>query len=84
MLTAVVARAPVFGAKLKSFDDSRARGIQGVRKIAAVPSGVAVIADTFWQAKMARDALRVDWDEGAMGTFNTNQLMQQFRLTLRY
>ena len=79
MLTAVVARAPVFGAKLKSFDDSRARGIQGVRKIAAVPSGVAVIADTFWQAKMARDALRVDWDEGAMGTFNTNQLMQQFR-----
>jgi isoquinoline 1-oxidoreductase beta subunit len=79
MQTAVVARTPIFGAKMKSFDDSRARGMPGVRKIVAVPSGVAVIADTFWQAKMARDALRVDWDEGAMRGFNTNQMLQQFR-----
>src|SRR5690242_1806362 len=63
MLTAVVARAPIFGAKVKSFDDSRARSMPGVRKIAQVPSGVAVIADTFWQAKTAREALRVEWDE---------------------
>jgi isoquinoline 1-oxidoreductase subunit beta len=79
MLTAVVARAPIFGAKMKNFDDSRARGMPGVRKIAAVPSGVAVIADTFWQAKMARDALRVDWDEGAMRAFGSHPMMQQFR-----
>jgi isoquinoline 1-oxidoreductase beta subunit len=79
MLTAVIARPPIFGAKVKSFDDSRARSLPGVRKIAQVPSGVAVVADTFWQAKVARDALRVDWDEGAMHTFSTNQLMQQFR-----
>lgn len=79
MATAVVARAPIFGAKLKDFDDSRARSMPGVRQIVAVPSGVAVIADTFWQAKMARDALRVDWDEGAMRAFSTNQIMQQFR-----
>jgi isoquinoline 1-oxidoreductase subunit beta len=79
MATAVVARAPIFGAKMKGFDDSRARSMPGVRKIVAVPSGVAVIADTFWQAKMARDALRVDWDEGAMRAFSTNQIMQQFR-----
>src|SRR5213594_2443074 len=79
MLTAVVARPPIFGAKMKSFDDSRARSMPGVRKIVAVPSGVAVIADTFWQAKMARDALRVDWDDGAMHTFSTSQTMQQFR-----
>ncbi|HYK48565.1 MAG TPA: molybdopterin cofactor-binding domain-containing protein, partial [Terriglobales bacterium] len=78
MLTAVIARPPIFGAKVKSFDDSKARSLPGVRKIAQVPSGVAVVADTFWQAKVARDALRVDWDEGAMHTFSTTQLMQQF------
>src|SRR5207245_9964166 len=79
MLSAVVARAPVFGAKMKSFDDSRARTMPGVRKIVAVPSGVAVVADSFWQAKMAREALHVDWDDSAMRTFSTNQMMQQFR-----
>src|SRR5439155_8405543 len=70
---------PIFGAKVRTFDDSRARSMAGVRRIVAVPSGVAVIADSFWQAKMARDALRVNWDEGPMSSFNTNQMMQQFR-----
>lgn len=79
MLTAVIARPPIFGAKVKSFDDSKARSMTGVRKIAQLPSGVAVIADTFWQAKVARDALRVEWDDGAMHAFSTTQLMQQFR-----
>ncbi len=79
MLTAVIARPPIFGAKLKSLDDSKARSMPGVRKITQVPSGVAVVADTFWQAKVERDALRVEWDEGAMRTFSTTQLMQQFR-----
>src|SRR5438309_9689218 len=63
MLAAVVARPPIFGATMKSFDDSRARSMPGVRKIAAVPSGVAVIADSFWQAKMARESLHIDWDD---------------------
>jgi isoquinoline 1-oxidoreductase beta subunit len=79
MLTAVVARPPIFGARMKSFDDSRARSMPGVRKIVQVPSGIAVIADTFWQAKVARDALRIDWDEGAMQSFSTTEMMQQFR-----
>jgi isoquinoline 1-oxidoreductase beta subunit len=79
MLTAVVARPPIFGAKIKSVDDSKARSMPGVRKIVQVPSGVAVIADTFWQAKVARDALRLEWDEGAMQAFSTSQMMQQYR-----
>jgi isoquinoline 1-oxidoreductase beta subunit len=79
MLTAVVTRPPIFGATMKGFDDSRAHSMPGVRKIVVVPSGVAVIADTFWQAKMARDALRVGWDEGVMHAFSTNQMMEQFR-----
>ena len=79
MLTAVIARPPIFGAKMKSFDDSRARSMPGVRKIVAIPAGVAVIADSFWQAKSARDALRVEWDEGAMQNFSTNEMMRTFR-----
>ncbi|HEX3354762.1 MAG TPA: xanthine dehydrogenase family protein molybdopterin-binding subunit [Terriglobales bacterium] len=79
MLTAVVARPPIFGAMLKSFDDSQARSMPGVRKIAQVPSGVAVVADTFWQAKVARDALRMEWDDGAMHNFSTTKMMQDFR-----
>lgn len=79
MLIAVVARPPIFGAKVKSFDDSKARSMPGVRKIAQIPSGIAVIADSFWQAKVARDALRVEWDDGAMRNFSTAQLMQTFR-----
>jgi isoquinoline 1-oxidoreductase beta subunit len=79
MVTAVIARPPIFGAKMKSFDDSRARSMAGVRKIVAVPAGVAVIADTFWQAKMAREALQVNWDEGSMQNFSTSQMMQEFR-----
>ncbi len=79
MLTAVIARPPIFGATMKSFDDSRARSMPGVKKIVAIPAGVAVIADTFWQAKTARDTLRVEWDEGSMQNFNTREMMHQFR-----
>ena len=79
MITAVIARPPIFGAKMKSFDDTKARSMPGVRKVVAVPAGVAVIADTFWQAKVARDALRVEWDEGSMRDFDTTKLMQDFR-----
>ncbi|HVR22085.1 MAG TPA: xanthine dehydrogenase family protein molybdopterin-binding subunit [Candidatus Polarisedimenticolia bacterium] len=79
MLTAVITRPPIFGATMKSFDDSRARSMPGVKKIVAIPAGVAVIADTFWQAKTARDALRVEWDEGSMQNFNTTEMMHQFR-----
>ncbi len=79
MLTAVIARPPIFGAKMKGFDDARARSMPGIRKIVAVPAGVAVIADTFWQAKVARDALGVEWDEGSMRNFDTGKMMQDFR-----
>ncbi len=79
MLTALIARPPIFGAKMKGFDDSRARGMSGVRKIVAVPAGVAVIADSFWQAKVARDALRIEWDEGVMHTFSTSQMIEHYR-----
>ncbi|MEO8137650.1 MAG: molybdopterin cofactor-binding domain-containing protein, partial [Betaproteobacteria bacterium] len=65
MLTAVVARAPMFGARVKTFDIGGAQGIGGVRYVAEIPSGIAIIATSFWAAKKARDALKVVWDDTA-------------------
>jgi len=65
MLNAAVKDCPVFGGKLKSFDAGRVAGMKGVKKVVPVgDSGVAVIADTWWNAKTALDALPVTWDEG--------------------
>ena len=64
LLTAVVARPPGFGGKVKSFDATAAKAITGVRNVVQIPSGVAVIADHYWAAKLGRDALQVEWDLG--------------------
>lgn len=79
LLTALVARAPVFGATVKSFDDSAAKAIAGVRHVVQVPSGVAVVADHFWAAKLGRDALKVEWDTGPNGGLDTAKLREEFR-----
>src|SRR5881409_656359 len=78
MLTAVVARSPVFGGKLKSVNADKAKAVKGVRKVLEVPSGVAVIADGFWAAKRGRDALQIEWDEGPMADFNTKSQREQY------
>jgi isoquinoline 1-oxidoreductase beta subunit len=57
MLVAVVARPPVFGAKLKSFNAEKAKAIPGVQGVVEIERGVAVVADGFWPAKRAREAL---------------------------
>lgn len=79
LLTALVARAPVFGGTVKSFDATTALAVPGVRKVVQVPSGVAVVADHFWAAKLGRDALRVDWDLGPNAALDTQALREQFR-----
>ncbi|MBV6412735.1 MAG: xanthine dehydrogenase family protein molybdopterin-binding subunit [Xanthomonadales bacterium] len=71
MLTALVARPPVFGGKLVKFDDSRARAVAGVRQVLAIHSGVAVVADHFWAAKQGLEALTVEWDDGAAAEFSS-------------
>src|SRR3989454_1229161 len=78
MLTAVVARSPVFGGKVKSFNADKSKAMPGVRKVVEVPSGVAVVADGFWAAKRGRDALQIDWDEGPMADFNTKSQREQY------
>jgi isoquinoline 1-oxidoreductase beta subunit len=65
MLNAAVKACPVFGGLLKSFDDAKVTSMPGVRKVVRVnDSAVAVVADTWWQAKTALEALPIVWDEG--------------------
>ena len=65
MLNAAVKDCPVFGGKVKSFDAAKVAGMKGVKKVVRVDdSMVAVVADTWWHAKTALDALPIVWDEG--------------------
>src|SRR5260370_12784365 len=64
MLYAVVARCPVFGGKVASFDAAKAKAIPGVKDVIQISNGVAVVADNTWTAMQGRRALEIQWDEG--------------------
>jgi isoquinoline 1-oxidoreductase subunit beta len=65
MLNAAVKDAPVFGSKVKSVDDAAALKRPGVKKVLRVgDTAVAVVADTWWRAKTALDALKIEWEDG--------------------
>ncbi|MCK3846982.1 xanthine dehydrogenase family protein molybdopterin-binding subunit [Pseudomonas sp. W15Feb34] len=79
MLTAVVAHAPRFGAKVKSFDARAALALPGVMHVVQVPSGVAVVAKDTWSAKKGRDALTVEWDESGAFKQSSGQMLERYR-----
>src|SRR3546814_3007793 len=79
MLTAVIARPPVFGATLVSVDDSAARAVKGVTEVVQVPRGVAALAEGFWAAKQGRDALQIEWDGWTGETRSSADLMSEYR-----
>jgi isoquinoline 1-oxidoreductase beta subunit len=79
LMTALIARPPVFGGTVKSFDAGAAKAVAGVKAVVQVPSGVAVIAEHFWAAKTGRDALKVDWDLGPGATLDSDALSQEYR-----
>ena len=64
LLYAVVARCPVFGGKVVSFDATKAKAVPGVKNVVQISNGVAVIADNTWNAIQGRKALDITWDEG--------------------
>jgi isoquinoline 1-oxidoreductase beta subunit len=78
MLTALVARPPVFGGKVREVKADRAKAVRGVRDVVQVPSGVAVVATSFWAAKRGRDALEVVWDEGEGATVDTGAMQTAY------
>ncbi|HSI25526.1 MAG TPA: xanthine dehydrogenase family protein molybdopterin-binding subunit [Methylotenera sp.] len=79
LMTAMVARSPVFGGKVKTFDASAAKKIKGVQKVVQVPTGVAVIADNYWAAKTGREALKVDWDLGENASLDSKALFAEYK-----
>lgn len=78
MLIAMVEHSPVFGGKVKSFDDKKALAIKGVRKIVEIPNGVAVVADSTYAAMQGRDALSVTWDEGPNAALSSESIHKMF------
>ncbi len=79
MLTAVVAHPPRYGATLASFDATAAKELPGVVDVLALDNGVAVLARTFWQAKQARDALDVSWNEDNAFVQSSADLFAHYR-----
>jgi len=83
MLTAVVLHPPRFGAKVKSFDASKAQAVKGVKTVVAfetpVRAGIAVLATDFWTARKARDLVTVQWDESKAFRSGSAELLARYR-----
>lgn len=79
MLHGAIAQCPTLGGKLASFDGSAAEAMPGVKKIVGVGNGVVVVAEHYWQARKALEAVKITWDPGA----NANLGSQGIRSRLR-
>lgn len=83
MLNAAIRDCPVFGGKVASFEASRVQGMPGVKRVMQVgSSAVAVVADTWWQAKTALDALPVVWDQGPHAKVSSQTIAQSLQAGL--
>jgi isoquinoline 1-oxidoreductase beta subunit len=74
MVYAALAQPPVLGGKAKSFDATAAKSMPGVQAVVETSSGIAVVADSWWRARKARDALKIQWDAGRNAGLNDAQI----------
>lgn len=79
MLVAVVAHPPKFGATVKSVDDQATKAIKGVVDVVQIPTGVAVLANSYWIAKKGREALKVEWDETNAYQASSDQIIADYK-----
>ncbi len=79
MVYAALEQCPVIGGKVKSVDSAAAKAMPGVVAVVEIPDGVAVVANTWWRANMARKALSVTWDEGAGASLNSTAMIEGTR-----
>ena len=79
MVYASLEQCPVIGGTVKSFDGAKAKSMPGVLDVVQIPDGVAVVADTYWHAKKAREALVVQWDEGAGAALTDKSMLAGLR-----
>jgi isoquinoline 1-oxidoreductase beta subunit len=82
MLTAVFARPPRFGGKVKSFDASAAKAIDGVVDVIAGSTRIAVVGTNFWAAKRGRDALKIEWDDTNAEMRGSAEILAAYRSLL--
>jgi isoquinoline 1-oxidoreductase beta subunit len=83
MLNAAIKDCPVFGGKLKSFDAAAVSSMKGVKKVVPVgDSAVAVVAETWWQAKSALDKLPIQWDEGPNAKASSETIAEMLKAGL--
>jgi isoquinoline 1-oxidoreductase beta subunit len=83
MVYAALAQCPVIGGKVKSFDGAAAKASAGVMDVVQINDGVAVVANSWWQAKKARDLLSIQWDEGLGATLSDTSVIDGTRQALR-
>jgi isoquinoline 1-oxidoreductase beta subunit len=81
--TAVVAHPPVFGARVRSFNADKLKGLTGITHVVQLSSGIAVVGQSFWAAKKGRDALEIDWDLGPNAALSSEALGKAYRDTAR-
>jgi isoquinoline 1-oxidoreductase beta subunit len=79
MLTAVVARPPRFGDKLKKFNADKALTLPGVKAVFEIPAGVAVVATDTWSATQGREALVLEWQTGPAAGMSSQTIMDSYR-----
>jgi isoquinoline 1-oxidoreductase beta subunit len=71
LLVATMVHPPVFGTRVMSYDASKAKAVPGVRHVLAIDTGIAVVADSFWQAKKGMEVLQVKWERGDNDDLNS-------------
>ena len=79
MVYASVAQCPVFGGKLKSFEEAKIKAMRGVKSVFAADDWVAVVADNWWRANQALKALPIEWDAGENGKVSTDSIKKFLR-----
>ena len=83
MLNATIKECPIFGGKVKSFDAAKVTGMTGVKHVLKVgDTAVAVVADTWWHAKKALDALPIEWDEGPNANVSSASIAEMLKAGL--
>jgi isoquinoline 1-oxidoreductase beta subunit len=80
MLLAAIKKSPVHGGKLASYDEAKVKGMPGVKGVVKVhDDAVAVVADSWWRAKTALDALTIAWDEGANASQSSATIAERLK-----
>jgi isoquinoline 1-oxidoreductase beta subunit len=78
LLTARVARSAVFGGKVKTFNDAKAKAVPGVKHVVRISSGVAVVGDNYWSATKGVQALEITWDEGPLANLTSADIIKKY------